>query len=90
MNITAAFKNRGMGPALLAFCDGKVVGASLDRNGLRPARYVITRDGYIVVASEAGVVDIPEAEILEKGRLGPGADDRGGFANTQNPQKLGD
>jgi len=60
------------GPALLAFCDGKVVGASLDRNGLRPARYVITRDGYIVVASEAGVVDIPEAEILEKGRLGPG------------------
>jgi glutamate synthase (ferredoxin) len=60
------------GPALLAFCDGNVVGACLDRNGLRPARYVITRDGYIVVASEAGVVDVPEAEIVEKGRLGPG------------------
>ncbi|MBE9010009.1 glutamate synthase large subunit, partial [Pseudanabaenaceae cyanobacterium LEGE 13415] len=60
------------GPALLAFCDGKVVGATLDRNGLRPARYTITRDGYLVVASEAGVVDIPEAEVLEKGRLGPG------------------
>jgi glutamate synthase (ferredoxin) len=60
------------GPALLAFCDGKKVGASLDRNGLRPARYVITRDGYMVVASEAGVVDLPEAEIIEKGRLGPG------------------
>jgi glutamate synthase (ferredoxin) len=60
------------GPALLVFSDGKKVGASLDRNGLRPARYAITRDGYIVVASEAGVVGLPEAEIVEKGRLGPG------------------
>jgi glutamate synthase (ferredoxin) len=60
------------GPALLVFSDGKTVGAALDRNGLRPARYVITRDGYFVVASEAGVVDLPEAEIVEKGRLGPG------------------
>ncbi len=60
------------GPALLVFSDGKVVGATLDRNGLRPARYAITRDGYLVVASEAGVVDLPETEIIEKGRLGPG------------------
>ncbi|HBB35467.1 MAG TPA: glutamate synthase subunit alpha [Cyanobacteria bacterium UBA8803] len=60
------------GPALLVFSDGKVVGATLDRNGLRPARYSITRDGYVIVASEAGVVDVPESEILEKGRLGPG------------------
>ncbi len=60
------------GPALLVFSDGKKVGATLDRNGLRPARYSITRDGYIVVASEAGVIDLPEAEIVEKGRLGPG------------------
>lgn len=60
------------GPALLVFSDGKKVGATLDRNGLRPARYSITRDGYIVVASEAGVVDFPEADIVEKGRLGPG------------------
>jgi glutamate synthase (ferredoxin) len=60
------------GPALLAFCDGKTIGAALDRNGLRPARYVITRDGYIVVNSEAGIVEIPEADIIEKGRLGPG------------------
>jgi glutamate synthase (ferredoxin) len=60
------------GPALLVFSDGKVVGATLDRNGLRPARYSIMRDGYIVVASEAGVVDLPEADIVEKGRLGPG------------------
>jgi len=60
------------GPALLVFSDGKKVGATLDRNGLRPARYSITKDGYIVVASEAGVVDLPEADILEKGRLAPG------------------
>lgn len=60
------------GPALLVFCDGKTVGATLDRNGLRPARYSITQDGYVVVASEAGVVNLPEAEIVEKGRLGPG------------------
>ena len=60
------------GPALLVFGDGRKVGATLDRNGLRPARYCITKDDYIVVASEAGVVDIPEADIIEKGRLGPG------------------
>ncbi|AFZ57943.1 glutamate synthase subunit alpha [Anabaena cylindrica FACHB-243] len=60
------------GPALLVFSDGKRVGATLDRNGLRPARYVITKDDYIVVASEAGVIEFPEADILEKGRLGPG------------------
>ena len=60
------------GPALLVFSDGKQVGATLDRNGLRPARYCITKDGMVIVASEAGVVDIPEADIIEKGRLGPG------------------
>lgn len=60
------------GPALLVFSDGKSVGATLDRNGLRPARYCITKDNYIVVSSEAGVVDLPEADIVEKGRLGPG------------------
>jgi glutamate synthase (ferredoxin) len=60
------------GPALLVFSDGKTVGATLDRNGLRPARYSITKDGYVVVGSEAGVVDLPDAEIIEKGRLGPG------------------
>ncbi|BAZ29056.1 glutamate synthase (ferredoxin) [Cylindrospermum sp. NIES-4074] len=60
------------GPALLVFSDGQKVGATLDRNGLRPARYVITKDDFIVVASEAGVVDFPEANIIEKGRLGPG------------------
>ena len=60
------------GPALLVFSDGLTVGATLDRNGLRPARYCITADDYIVVASEAGVVEFPEENIIEKGRLGPG------------------
>jgi glutamate synthase (ferredoxin) len=60
------------GPALLVFGDGRKVGATLDRNGLRPARYCITKDDYIIVASEAGVVNLDEANILEKGRLGPG------------------
>jgi glutamate synthase (ferredoxin) len=60
------------GPALLAFSDGKIVGAALDRNGLRPARYMITNDGMVIVSSEAGTVDIPETDIIEKGRLGPG------------------
>ncbi|AKG23123.1 glutamate synthase-related protein [Calothrix sp. 336/3] len=60
------------GPALLVFGDGRTIGATLDRNGLRPARYCITKDDYIVVGSEAGVVNFPEENILEKGRLGPG------------------
>lgn len=60
------------GPALIVFSDGKTVGAALDRNGLRPARYSITKEGYVVVGSEAGVVDLPAAEVVEKGRLGPG------------------
>ena len=60
------------GPALVVFSDGKQVGATLDRNGLRPARYAITQDGLIIVSSEAGVVDLPIADIVEKGRLGPG------------------
>jgi len=60
------------GPAMLTFSDGKTVGAALDRNGLRPARYCITREGYAIVSSEAGVVEIPEGDIVEKGRLGPG------------------
>ncbi|ACK69910.1 Glutamate synthase (ferredoxin) [Gloeothece citriformis PCC 7424] len=60
------------GPALLVFSDGVTVGALLDRNGLRPARYCITKDSYVVVGSEAGVVPLDEADIVEKGRLGPG------------------
>ncbi|HEY9616131.1 MAG TPA: glutamate synthase subunit alpha, partial [Microcoleaceae cyanobacterium] len=60
------------GPALIVFSDGNVVGATLDRNGLRPARYSVTRDGYVIVGSETGIVDVSEADIIEKGRLGPG------------------
>ncbi len=60
------------GPAALSFTDGVVVGACLDRNGLRPSRYAITRDGLVVAGSEAGMVDLPVKEIVEKGRLGPG------------------
>lgn len=60
------------GPASVAFTDGKVVGATLDRNGLRPSRYYITRNDNIVLSSEAGVLDIPPDEVMVKGRLQPG------------------
>jgi glutamate synthase domain-containing protein 2/glutamate synthase domain-containing protein 1/glutamate synthase domain-containing protein 3 len=60
------------GPAALVFTDGLTVGAALDRNGLRPARYMVTSQGFVVVASEAGVFSCEPHEILEKGRLGPG------------------
>jgi glutamate synthase (ferredoxin) len=60
------------GPALLVFADGRSVGATLDRNGLRPARYCITSDGVVVMGSETGVVELEESRIIEKGRLGPG------------------
>ncbi|MBN1319446.1 MAG: glutamate synthase subunit alpha, partial [Thermoleophilia bacterium] len=60
------------GPAAVAFTDGRVVGAMLDRNGLRPARYSITRDGFMVLASEAGVLDIPADKVRERGSLRPG------------------
>ena len=60
------------GPAALAFTDGDVVGACLDRNGLRPARYKYTDDGLVVMGSEVGVVEMDDAHIVSKGRLGPG------------------
>jgi len=60
------------GPAALAFSDGRVAAAALDRNGLRPARYAMTDDGLVIVASEVGVIDLDPARIVEKGRLGPG------------------
>ncbi len=60
------------GPAGIAFSNGKEIGAVLDRNGLRPARYTITKDDIIVLASEAGVMDIPASEAVKKGRLSPG------------------
>ncbi|HEX6489216.1 MAG TPA: glutamate synthase large subunit [Candidatus Dormibacteraeota bacterium] len=60
------------GPAALSFSDGVVVGAALDRNGLRPLRYHVTREGLVVAASEAGVVPLDPADVVERGRLGPG------------------
>ena len=60
------------GPAALAFTDGVVAGSALDRNGLRPCRYKVTRDNVVVAASEVGVVDLDPAEVVESGRLGPG------------------
>ncbi|MGI9409204.1 MAG: glutamate synthase large subunit, partial [Hyphomicrobiaceae bacterium] len=60
------------GPAAVAFTDGRQIGATLDRNGLRPARYFVTKDGMVIMASEAGVLPRPEEEIVEKWRLQPG------------------
>ncbi|HEX2854524.1 MAG TPA: glutamate synthase large subunit [Opitutaceae bacterium] len=60
------------GPASIGFTDGKQIGAILDRNGLRPSRYYVTTDGLVIMASEAGVLDIPPEQIVQKGRLQPG------------------
>ncbi|HZG92088.1 MAG TPA: glutamate synthase large subunit [Pseudonocardia sp.] len=60
------------GPALVTFTDGTVVGAVLDRNGLRPARYWVTDDGLVVLASEVGVLDVEPGSVVRKGRLEPG------------------
>ena len=60
------------GPASIAFTDGRLIGAVLDRNGLRPSRYVVTKDGFVVMASEVGVLDIAPDNILHKDRLQPG------------------
>ncbi|MDI1334574.1 MAG: glutamate synthase large subunit [Lacunisphaera sp.] len=60
------------GPAAIAFTDGRQIGAVLDRNGLRPNRFYVTKDGLVVMASEAGVLPIPAEDIVQKGRLQPG------------------
>jgi len=60
------------GPAAVVFTDGDLVGATLDRNGLRPGRFVVTEDGFIILASEIGVADISPDKIVRKGRLQPG------------------
>ena len=60
------------GPAAIAFTDGRQIGATLDRNGLRPARYVITDDDHVIMSSEAGVLPVPEEKITRKWRLQPG------------------
>jgi len=60
------------GPAAVAFTDGRVIGAKLDRNGLRPGRYVVTADGLVIMASEAGVLPVKPEDVRMKGRLAPG------------------
>jgi glutamate synthase (NADPH/NADH) large chain len=60
------------GPASVAFTDGTVIGAVLDRNGLRPSRFWVTKDGLVIMGSEAGVLDVDPADVVQKGRLQPG------------------
>ncbi|MGR3174348.1 MAG: glutamate synthase large subunit [Candidatus Scalindua sp.] len=68
----ASFMEPWDGPAAIVITDGRYIGAILDRNGLRPARYTVTKDGMIVMASETGVLDIPGKEVRQRGRLQPG------------------
>src|SRR5512134_3982094 len=68
----SAFMEPWDGPAAMVFCDGRHLGATLDRNGLRPARYTVTRDGIVVLASETGVIDFPPDRVIRRGRLQPG------------------
>ncbi|RYI23632.1 glutamate synthase large subunit [Dermacoccus sp. 147Ba] len=68
----AAFMEPWDGPACVTFTDGSLIGAVLDRNGLRPGRYSVTKDGLVVLASEAGVLDLPPEDVVERGRLQPG------------------
>ena len=60
------------GPAAIAFTDGRQIGATLDRNGLRPARYIVTSDDLVILSSEVGVLDVPQSKIVKKWRLQPG------------------
>jgi glutamate synthase (ferredoxin) len=75
------------GPAAIAFTDGKQIGAILDRNGLRPSRYYVTKDDLVIMASEAGVLDIPPGDVVEKGRLQPG---RMFLVDTEQGRIIGD
>ena len=68
----ASFMEPWDGPASISFTDGKIIGATLDRNGLRPSRYCITKDDRVIMASETGVLPVPPEMIIEKGRLQPG------------------
>jgi glutamate synthase (ferredoxin) len=60
------------GPASIVFSDGELMGAVLDRNGLRPSRYCITSDGFLILSSETGCIDVPPEMIVKKDRLRPG------------------
>jgi glutamate synthase (ferredoxin) len=75
------------GPASIAFTDGKRIGAVLDRNGLRPSRYYVTKDDLVIMASEAGVLDVPPEDVVRKGRLQPG---RMFLVDTEQGRIIGD
>ncbi len=75
------------GPASVTFTDGEVVGAVLDRNGLRPSRYWVTADGLVAMASEVGVIDVPSSDVVKKGRLEPG---KMFLVNTSEGRIVGD
>ena len=75
------------GPASIAFTDGTVIGAVLDRNGLRPSRFWVTEDGLVVVASEVGVLDLDQSTVVQKGRLQPG---RMFLVDTEQGRIIGD
>ncbi|MGH8299390.1 MAG: glutamate synthase large subunit, partial [Steroidobacteraceae bacterium] len=75
------------GPASIAFTDGRSVGAVLDRNGLRPSRYYVTKDDLVIMASEAGVLDVPPQDVVRKGRLQPG---RMFLVDTEQGRIIGD
>ena len=81
------------GPAALVFTDGATVGATLDRNGLRPCRYLVTEDGLVAAASEAGAVPVEPDRIRVQGRLGPGqmlaVDTRHGLVQEDGAIKAG-
>ncbi|OLY92185.1 glutamate synthase (NADH) large subunit [Cnuella takakiae] len=68
----ASFMEPWDGPASISFTDGKIIGATLDRNGLRPSRYAVTNDGRVIMASETGALPVDQSIIVEKGRLQPG------------------
>src|SRR5262249_25369353 len=83
----ACLQEPGDGPASIAFTDGRVIGAVLDRNGLRPSRYVVTKDGFVAMASEVGVLDIAPDNVEHKDRLQPG---RMFLVDTEQGRIVGD
>ena len=77
------------GPASIAFTDGTVVGAVLDRNGLRPSRYYVTKDDLVIMASEVGVLDVPPERVLGKAPPPARADVSGGYRKGTHHQRRG-
>ena len=78
------------GPAAVCFTDGRVVGATLDRNGLRPGRYIVTKDDLVVLASEVGVIEVPAGRRAQEGPAAAGADVPGGHGGASHYFRRGD